>query len=143
VNSNSSCHAPATSTLLCALVADTDVERFRVSGRTLDEVVSSFGLQRLDLIKIDIEGAELDVLGSASRVMCELRPLIICVYGTNTWPVFGASKDNLLVLLEKQNYGAGIFNPTTKSVNPLDDKFWQSAYANLVLFPLERDFVVS
>jgi FkbM family methyltransferase len=120
------------------LVTGTDVEHFIVPGRTLDEIVSSLRLQRLDLIKIDIEGAELDALRSAQRAMCELRPVIICEYGTNTWPAFGASKGDLLLLLKERNYGAGVFDPTTNLVNPVNDRVWESMYANLVLFPLER-----
>src|SRR5262249_24852659 len=120
-------------------VTGIDIERFPVPGRTLDEVVSSLSLQRLDLIKIDIEGAELDVLRSAKRVMRELRPMIICEYGTNTWPAFGARKEDLLLLLKQWNYRVGIFDPTTKQINPVSERVWRSAYANLVLFPLERD----
>jgi FkbM family methyltransferase len=121
------------------LVTGTDIKRFPVPGRTLDEVVSSLSLQRLDLIKIDIEGAELDVLRSAKRVMRELRPMIICEYGANTWPAFGARKEDLLLLLKQWNYRVGIFDPTTKQINPVSERVWISAYANLVLFPLERD----
>jgi FkbM family methyltransferase len=121
------------------LVTGTDIERFHVPGRTLDEVVSSLNLQRLDLLKIDIEGAELDVLRSAQRVMRELRPIIVCEYGTNTWPAFGASKDDLLLLLKQWNYRAGVFDSTTNQINPVSEKVWTSVYANLILFPSERD----
>src|SRR5262249_7079877 len=121
------------------LVSGDDLESFRVPGRTLDEVVSSLGLRRLDLIKIDIEGAELDVLRAAQQVMCELRPLVICEYGTNTWPKFGASKESLLRLLEERNYRVGVFDPEANRVMAVNNDIWKSAYANLLLIPLGRE----
>jgi FkbM family methyltransferase len=121
------------------LVTGPNIKRFRVHGCTLDDVVSSLGLQRVDLIKIDIEGAELDALRSAQRVMCELRPMILCEYGINTWPAFGACKDDLILMLKKRNYRVGIFDPATKRVNPASESVWTSGYANLVLVPSERD----
>jgi len=121
------------------LVADDGMERFSVQGRTLDEVVSSVGLTRLDLVKMDIEGAELDVLGSARRVMCELRFVIICEYGSNTWPAFGSCKDDLLRLLEKRNYRVGVFDPANSRVITVGEDVWKSPCANLLLIPSERD----
>lgn len=119
------------------LVTGNDVETFRVVGRTLDEVVLSLKLSRVDVMKIDIEGAELDVLRSASHLMRELRPVILCEYGTNTWPAFGASAKELLELLDECGYRASLFDETTKTVRPTDEKVWTSPYVNLVLLPVE------
>jgi FkbM family methyltransferase len=120
------------------LIRGEDIECFRVPGRTLDEVVASQGLKQLDAVKIDIEGAELDVLKSAPRLMSEFRPLILCEYGTNTWPPFGANKEDLLRLLRRYNYTVGIFTVKEKRVRAVDDQVWNSSYANLVLQPTER-----
>src|SRR5471030_2582866 len=92
------------------LVQGDDVEIIKVYGRPLDDVVTSLRLGRVDVLKIDIEGAELDVLRSATHVMSDLRPIVICEYGTNTWPAFGATPAKLLKLLEECRYGVGVFD---------------------------------
>jgi len=120
------------------LVQGNDVESFRVPGQTLDEVLRLVGVKRLDVVKIDIEGAELDVLLSARRIMREFRPLILCEYSTVTWGAFGADKDQLLALLDEQNYRAGTFVLSEKSVRAVDDTVWDSPYVNIVLQPANR-----
>lgn len=45
---------------------------------SLDEYVVEAGLPRIDVIKLDVEGGELDVLRGAERVLREFRPIFIC-----------------------------------------------------------------
>ncbi len=35
-------------------------------------------MKRLDVIKIDVEGGEIDVLGGAAGVLAKFRPILIC-----------------------------------------------------------------
>ena len=44
---------------------------------TLDEEVTRLQLERIDLIKIDVEGYELNVLKGAERILTKFRPLIV------------------------------------------------------------------
>lgn len=48
-----------------------------VVTRTLDAVVAEAGLSRVDVMKCDVEGAELLVLAGASRILSQLRPVVI------------------------------------------------------------------
>ncbi len=120
------------------LVQGTEVEAIRVPGRTLDDVVSSMELDRLDLLKIDIEGGELDVLQSARHVLRYLRPVVVCEYGANTWPAFNATATQLLELLAQVDYSVGVFDVEGKRVLPVEDSVWDSPYANLILQPREN-----
>jgi FkbM family methyltransferase len=54
-------------------VAETSVESVR-----LDDFVSRFPLDRIDMVKLDVEGGELEVLQGASNVLTKLRPTFIC-----------------------------------------------------------------
>lgn len=110
-----------------------EVQSIKVRGRTLDEVLGSFGLEHVDVIKIDIEGGELDVLRSARVTLQKIRPLVICEYGTNTWPAFGATVEGLRGLLEQCNYSAWIFKDD--KLSPVQDKVWSMPYVNLILQP--------
>jgi FkbM family methyltransferase len=49
-----------------------------VESITLDEYVASRGLTHVDVMKVDVEGGELDVFRGAKRVMNEMRPTLIC-----------------------------------------------------------------
>jgi hypothetical protein len=119
------------------LVNGENTDIIKVNGRTLIDVVSSLALDRVDVIKIDIEGAELEVLRSATRLLKEMRPVIICEYGINTWPAFGATAEGLLELLEHCDYFAGIFDTKRRVIRSADDQVWRSLYTNLILQPNE------
>ncbi|MBU3699609.1 MAG: FkbM family methyltransferase [Candidatus Kapabacteria bacterium] len=48
-----------------------------IPSTTLDSFSTTHGLQRMDLVKIDVEGAEFDVLRGAETVLRTLRPCVI------------------------------------------------------------------
>src|SRR5271170_2929672 len=54
-------------------VAETSVETV-----SLDDYVSRFPLKRVDIVKLDVEGGELEVLQGASNVLTTFRPVFIC-----------------------------------------------------------------
>ncbi|MGD0178977.1 MAG: FkbM family methyltransferase [Terriglobales bacterium] len=54
-------------------IAETSVETVR-----LDDYVSRFPLKRVDIVKLDVEGGELEVLQGASNVLTKFRPVFIC-----------------------------------------------------------------
>lgn len=44
---------------------------------TLDSLLNELGIDRVDALKIDVEGAEVEVLRGAKRVLRDLRPLVV------------------------------------------------------------------
>ena len=55
----------------------------------MDEIVSRFSLDRLDLIKIDVEGFEMDVLEGARDTLERLRPNVFLEFNSFTLIAYG------------------------------------------------------
>ena len=117
------------------LVTGEDIISFSVPGRTLDEVAASLNVTRVSLLKIDVEGAEMQVLRSAAQTLKEMRPVVLCEYSTHTWGAFGATSNDLIDLIDELGYEAGLFDVKTNVVTPLPPDVWSNSYINLVLTP--------
>ena len=59
-----------------SLVRETD-QKIRINVKKLDNIIEDLKLNRIDLIKIDVEGAESDVLKGAVATVKKFRPKII------------------------------------------------------------------
>lgn len=112
-----------------------DIRSFKVQGATVDSVVAELNLTALDAIKIDVEGADLDVLMSARSTLERFRPHVSLEYATTTWPAFGASHGDLLKFLAQCHYNVGKFDLSEKRVIPIANADWASPYLNLCLTP--------
>ena len=86
---------------------DRPQEQARARMVTLDSW-SQGRLPRLDLMKLDIEGAELLALRGASRVLDEFRPTILIEADAGAAAAAGTSLDAILDLLEKHRYESWI-----------------------------------
>ncbi|MGD0639137.1 MAG: FkbM family methyltransferase [Roseiarcus sp.] len=69
--------------------------------RTLDGVL---GDQRVDFIKIDVEGAEFDVLQGARAILARCRPRILFEFGRGGAEYFGVSADAMFQLFDRAGY---------------------------------------
>jgi len=76
----------------------------QVQVTTLDEFVARRGIERLDLMKIDVEGLEEKVLRGGERVLRELRPTILFELQPVTLARAGSSVERLATLLTSQGY---------------------------------------
>jgi FkbM family methyltransferase len=70
---------------------------------TLDAYVDQFALSRLDLLKIDVEGADLDVLRGARTLLAKHRPYVI-VEASEMSSTFGYEPKALSEFLEQAGY---------------------------------------
>ncbi len=86
-------------------IANTQKERtqegIRVPCRSLD---SFKGIQKLKLICIDAEGAEVDILKGAENVIRRFSPFIICEYSEKLLKRSGVKGQDLRGILERLNY---------------------------------------
>lgn len=126
------------STRLGGLVHPEGVKVFQAPARTLDEILATEAANRVDVLKVDVEGGELDVLQSAPRLLAIDRPIIIMEYGTNNWPKYGATPDALSAMTEKNGYSIHICDTKDNCVRPVTSSVWGEQYVNLLLLPSEK-----
>jgi FkbM family methyltransferase len=82
-----------------------DLEDFTtIETRTLDDVVSENRIDRIDLIKIDIEGYEVHALRGAAGLLSELRPKLFVEVGYTRLLKNDASPNELVGLLSAHGY---------------------------------------
>src|SRR5437867_8389154 len=76
-----------------------------VEVTSLDEFVAVTGIDSIDFVKCDVEGAELDVLnGAASLVAGRAAPLILIELNGGTLRRFGHAKGDLMRFLQDAGY---------------------------------------
>lgn len=78
--------------------------RIKVPVTTLDNYITETGIQRLDLIKIDVEGAELYVLQGAKRTLKELRPRVIFEVGQQNLDPYGLRPEHVYQFFKDEGY---------------------------------------
>lgn len=107
-------------TMVPNFMAPKDVnEQFEVPVIRLSDYFSKHNLQRVDLIKIDVEGFEIPVLkgleGYLDNCKCSSRPKILCEVASQAHAKLGVSIADLDVFRQKYNYAT--VDPASR--NPL------------------------
>lgn len=88
-------------------VRDGDIREIRVAMRPLDALASH---QDIDVVKIDVEGAELGVLRGAEQLIAASRPTIMFESGPTHDDGLGYSKEALWQWLDDHRYGVYVPN---------------------------------
>ncbi len=117
-------------------VCEASVER--VTVETLDRIAAEQGLAQIDMVKIDVEGAEASVIRGASAVLGKMRPLLMLEVNERAMWAQGADIGDLLdVLTGDFGYRIFVFSPTTGHVVPMTDRMALSS--NIVAVPAEKE----
>ncbi len=95
-------------------------------------------LRRLDYIKIDVEGAEIECIKGAAETIVRLRPVVSVEYGFRGYSTYGHKKETLFELAQQLGYAvADLFGNVIDSL-----ELWQRAcdnvYWDYFLVPAER-----
>lgn len=77
---------------------------YRVEVVPLDEIVESLGLERVDVIKIDTEGAEVEVLRGAQKTLARFRPALVLETVDDHLKTMGDSLEILEDMLAQAGY---------------------------------------
>jgi FkbM family methyltransferase len=108
----------------------------RVDIKTLDKVASDLGLERIDFVKIDVEGAEASVIDGAPQVLSTMRPIILLEINDSAMRAQSTSAEVLLATLRHFDYDIMVFSGTTGEIERIAGSAPLSA--NVVAVPSER-----
>jgi FkbM family methyltransferase len=109
--------------------------RERVAVRRLDRALAEEGMDRVDFIKIDVEGAEAGLLEGASETLRRFRPLLLIEFNDGALRKQGRSSAELLKLLESTEYVVFSFQETTGLPGPPAEGIHEG---NLLCVPREK-----
>jgi FkbM family methyltransferase len=113
------------------------VSEISVETTRLDDYVSRSSLKRVDLVKLDVEGAEREVLGGASLVLTKFRPIFICEVLDATTQAWGYDAREIILML--QSFGFNWFEIRLDgSIVPHQVKDHYTEIRNYVAVPKEK-----
>lgn len=121
---------------LASLVAlETPHDLVDVPVRTLDTVFGESGLNRLDVVKIDVQGYECQVLAGMAGILERYRPAVVFEYELWAWGMAGASLSGAMALLDAADYRLWQFaDATLTSIVPIHDVRTLPAHSDLIAF---------
>jgi FkbM family methyltransferase len=107
---------------------DPDIESISVKVVTLDSVIPAE--QRIDLIKLDIEGAELLALRGATRILQGSHPHILLEFQQKGAPYFGYGPNELFAFLSEYGYKLWTLHGWLENERPLSLSALHDAFEN-------------
>lgn len=82
-----------------------DIKVVEVKTITLENYLLEKGINKIDLIKIDVEGAELEILKGAGEILKDkIRPLVLCEISDSRTEPWGYKSDEVIRFVETCNY---------------------------------------
>jgi FkbM family methyltransferase len=109
--------------------AHPQIETIEVEVHQLDEVLSTRNFP-IDLIKIDVEGGELDVLKGATQILSTDRPTLIFEFGKGASEFYGTMPHHMHDLLTHHGYQIWTIGDFWSNKNSLDSDTLKSVYEN-------------
>lgn len=79
---------------------------------TLDGIISKYNLTQIDVIKMDVEGGELNALKGAQSILTKHKPLILLEIVEAALKYQGASRETVLGFLASFGYSFLVFGPS-------------------------------
>lgn len=80
---------------------------YQVRGRPIDDVIRELKLERVDVIKVDVEGAEVSVLKGALETLKRFHPKVIVEVSPPQLASFHTTPEDLVSLLKSAGYNHG------------------------------------
>jgi hypothetical protein len=109
---------------------------------SLDEYVREKNIKRVDVIKLDVEGGEIDVLRGGANVFRDLRPLLICEVLDATTLAWGY--DACQIIQAVQDFGYEWFDLNSDgSLEPHAERLSYPRVKNYLAVPREKRELVT
>lgn len=113
-----------------------EVGGIRVEGRAIDEIVLELGNARVGFIKIDVDGAEVEVLSGAKHTLIKHRPVVLCEVGSDYGNSASAHLSKLFNLLDATDYECcNVSGTETFTVESLGASLKTLRYLDVILRP--------
>jgi FkbM family methyltransferase len=103
-----------------------------VRTQSLDNYILEHGIRRVDFVKMDVEGAELQVLAGATRMLAENRPTMLVEFNPMTLAQFGKTCRDLEDFLRERRFNLFAVD------GPLVDGSSRHAVFNVLAVPVEH-----
>ena len=87
---------------------------------------------RIDLIKIDVEGAELRVLEGAGRILSDFQPVVIFEHGLGASDIYGNTPGDVFSLFGKYNMKISTLSAYLKNQAPLARAQFETQYRDSI-----------
>jgi hypothetical protein len=121
-----------------------DATVFKCRVAVLDEYLSENDVTGVDVVKVDIEGAELMFLRGARRLFEQARPPVILMeMALNTTRHFGYKPDALVKFIGGQaEYSFFVIDERSRKLRPIEGFAEDDIGANVLCIPLTRSDAV-
>lgn len=111
----------------------------KVSVRRLDDLFSEERINRLDMMKLDVEGAEAHLIAGAHKLLRKLRPVVLFEASETALQNMGSSSTQLLELFRTFGYYVYSFSSETGLPIPAKDGEFSG---NMIAAPAEAGIVI-
>lgn len=105
-------------------VENPDIEKLTVKMSRLDD----YGFENIDLIKIDVEGAEMHVLNGAKETIRKSKPVVLFEFGIGGSDHYGTTSDDIFNYFQEMEMGIYTLEDFLKNKKPLTREQLSSAY---------------
>jgi hypothetical protein len=95
--------------------------------RILDHVLNDRQFS-VDLIKIDVEGGEMDVLKGSTSLLAQDKPMLIFEFGKGASEYYGTMPHHMFELLDAYNYSIRTLEGFWKKTTALDSEQLKMIY---------------
>ena len=104
--------------------------KIEVKKQLLDNIVQSD--VSIAMIKLDVEGGEMDVLQGAVKTLDRYKPVLLFEFGIGGSDIYGATPEKLYEFLGKFNYRVFVLADFLKNRNPLSIQDFKKQFYNQI-----------